>query len=586
MPTTRPATRPFNAGLLLRPSCQTHHATGAAHRARSRRSPVGGFVPSTIAFIVTLAAFAGAPSWAAPIIVDSSLAWEAGACTLESAVATAQTALDVEGCSWQGEPRIEIAVGSVALDSEIMVSGSVEIDGAGAVLQRAAPASLHRFFQVTGALELRRLVIVGGHHTTDGGGAVKVHASGLLTVSATTFSGNQTARAGGAILNQGQTIVQASEFLGNVAIWRGGAIHSSSGSLVVERSTLANNLALQFGGGAVSAESTSLTIENATVSANVAAWAGALDLLSGQADVNFSTFAENVALQANAANTLSIASGGTIEIARSVLQSDDSSRALCAGPVTSLDWNAASDASCDLNGAGDQESVPILLSDLVDHGGPTQVHVPLCNGWIAGACQSPLIDQFACDALPTASQPPRDQRDQMPRRVTLPSPHGYPETGPLCDIGAYESSCETTYWATPGEDQVVRFHREQSATSTDLLDNGACYAHELDFSASSGCSIRWEIYGGGLEITDIVFVDPACPHDCFEDPESCALSCAIAAPAGWTPVSPQPAGGFAMDVPCSASETLSSAYVVEYIDSQEPLSPLYWDPRMIDDPPI
>jgi len=328
------------------------------------------------------------------------------------------------------------------------------------------------------------------------------------------------------------------------------------------------------------------TIENSTFSANDASWGGALYQRAHSATVTFATFKDNTASAVAGGTTFYVDTGASLTLGRSALV-DDSLEDLCWGTVSSAGDNAATDTSCALTAAGDQQGIAILLSDLVDHGGPTEVHVPICDGFAGGVCQSPLLDRFACDDFPGTS-PSRDQRD-LYRQVSLPSPHGYPETGSSCDVGAYESGCQTVYWFNPSvrQEQVVRLHREQISGSAELLDNGACYAHELDFDeALSNCSLTWEIYGGFgfLDITDVIFLRDDCEVDCFTDPELCAQECDTAAPAGWFEAAQHPSGGFRYDVPSCADPSEMAPYVIEYQDLQT-LDFHYWDPRVYPEPP-
>ena len=123
-----------------------------------------------------------------------------------------------------------------------------------------------------------------------------------------------------------------------------------------------------------------------------------------------------------------------------------------------------------------------------------------------------------------------------------------------------------------------------------LLDNGACAGHPLFDEDPAGCSIGWLSQGARLTVEDIIFIDPACPHECFPDAELCAQTCAVASPAGWN-VDPAPSQGtFAFDVPGCEIPDGVWRYVIELKDQLIPMSPpIYWDPLTpvtVDDEPV
>lgn len=519
------------------------------------------------------------PAWPAPIVVDTTAATAPGACTLASAIGAAQLGADVEGCQWDGEATVDLSAGTYRVAGQITVSGNVAVNGNGATLERDDVTVQHRFFRVQGQLELHQLTLDGGHQSSGRGGAVKVSTGGTFSAYACTFSNNHADWSGGALYSLGTSSVTSSTFSSNVTNRKGGAIHAEGGSLSVTRSTFVGNDGTLDGGGVIYAE-IDVAIDNSTFSANSAQWGGAVYQKSGTATIVQSTFKDNVAQAIAGGSTFYLDTGATIEVGTSALV--DGADDLCWGTLTSLGDNAATDASCALTALNDQQNVAIPLSDLVDHGGVTQVHAPLCDS-TTGPCQSPLFERYDCD-----DQTAWDQRNQFPRHWSLTQPNGYPDTGARCDVGAYESSCQTVYWPVASQEQRVRLHRFQSSTSEELLDNGACYAHTLDFDDTlSGCSITWEIYGGALEVVDIVFItdQQTCAHDCFTDPDLCAQNCATSAPVGWIPASQQPAGAFQYDVPSCTPPTASFRYVVAYASSQTPQQIRHWDPRVNIDPP-
>ena len=103
---------------------------------------------------------------------------------------------------------------------------------------------------------------------------------------------------------------------------------------------------------------------------------------------------------------------------RSISSEDgNSATTACAGAVTSMGFNLATDTSCTLNQPGDRQNVPSGLGPLADNGGPTLTHLP--------AGTSLLVDGGTSQDCPGT-----DQRGRV-RPVGL-----------ACDIGAVEAGPE------------------------------------------------------------------------------------------------------------------------------------------------
>lgn len=106
-------------------------------------------------------------------------------------------------------------------------------------------------------------------------GALYLNASNTHEVSECHFTGN-FAGVGGAITNDGTTVVDSSSFVGNEAANLGGAIHQSNGtaSLLVRSSTISGNRASDAGGigqgnGLVRVSNSTITANDATAPAGV-----------------------------------------------------------------------------------------------------------------------------------------------------------------------------------------------------------------------------------------------------------------------------------------------------------------------------
>jgi len=132
-------------------------------------------------------------------------------------------------------------------------------------------------------------VTIGGSTSIDGGGLITISGGGTTQVFVVN-SGGTIALAnlavsygydgngmGGAILNEGTLTVSNSTFSGNDA-YNGGAIFNEGGTLTVTNSTFSGNSAhLDGGGGAISNDYGLLTVSNSTFSGNQAYNGGAID---------------------------------------------------------------------------------------------------------------------------------------------------------------------------------------------------------------------------------------------------------------------------------------------------------------------
>ena len=235
-----------------------------------------------------------------------------------------------------------------------------------------------------------------------------------LTVTNSTFTGNNADVAGGGIVNAGGSVTVAnSTFSGNSAGaigggGSGGGIFNASGSLTVTNSTFTGNSAVNgYGGGIHNADGAGpLTITNSTFTGNSADVAGGA-IISGAA---FAALLRNT-----------------------ILANGHSGRN-CSGSITDGGHNLDDGTSCGFSAAnGSLSSTDPQLdpAGLENNGGPTQT-VALCMAvGVPAGCTgaSPAID--AGDEAVCAAEPVNN-RDQ--RGVVRPG------TGHThCSIGAYEA---------------------------------------------------------------------------------------------------------------------------------------------------
>ncbi|HXF62729.1 MAG TPA: hypothetical protein VNK95_13990, partial [Caldilineaceae bacterium] len=127
-----------------------------------------------------------------------------------------------------------------------------------------------------GEATLRNVVVDGCVAETINGGAIRAGLGTTLTVEFGRFQNNRAKVTGGAIYNNGGTVVvRDTIFSSNRADGNGGAISQLGGSLTVERTLFTGNQAVQFGGAIHNGNGTA-TIINSTFSGNIADRGGAL----------------------------------------------------------------------------------------------------------------------------------------------------------------------------------------------------------------------------------------------------------------------------------------------------------------------
>ncbi len=214
---------------------------------------------------------------------------------------------------------------------------------------------------------------------------------------------------------------------------QGGGLYNHFGAFI-NRATFNNNRASQDGGGLFNDDVLSLT--NVTFSANSADQGGggiynvgSIALLNGTLYQNSAETAGGIYAEANSEFTLKY----------SILQNNGGN---CSGENASQGYNVVSDATCNLDGPEDRSETDAQLSDLADHGGFAQTHVP--------AAGSPAVDIGGTDCAFS------DQRGVL-RAVDAD------KNGSLaCDSGAVEvvsagyiGFSQNTYMVNEADGQVV-----------------------------------------------------------------------------------------------------------------------------------
>ncbi len=275
---------------------------------------------------------------------------------------------------------------TITVTSTKIISADTTIDG-GSVVTISGGGTVMVFI-VAGAgvtLALDNVTISGGNSVGAGGAIFNSRAT--LTVTNSTFSGNNAASVGdgGAIFNNGGTVtVTNSTFSGNSASRTGGAIfNTSGGTLTVTNSTFSNNSAATDGGAILDNSGTS-TVTNSTFTGDNAGHdGGAIFNNSGSPTVTNSTFSGNSA--ATDGGAIFNGSTLTVTVTNSIL-ANSTSGGNCSvsdrgGPITDGGHNIDDGGTCGFTGTNCATTTgtsfcktdPLLdPAGLANNGGPTQ----------------------------------------------------------------------------------------------------------------------------------------------------------------------------------------------------------------------
>ncbi len=134
------------------------------------------------------------------------------------------------------------------------------------------------------------------HQSTGNGGAISNLSGSMAGIYNSVFSNNSAISSGGAISNSGLMVVELSRFNGNSASVEGGAIDNNN-ILTVDRSTFVSNIASSNGGAIKSSNASGkLTLAESTLNSNIAlGWGGGIYAPNGELTVYNSTLANNSA---------------------------------------------------------------------------------------------------------------------------------------------------------------------------------------------------------------------------------------------------------------------------------------------------
>ena len=349
-------------------------------------------------------------------VCDASATTAGQQCTLRAAVreANVNTALD----------QINLPAGTFPLNSQVAVTSTVEIDGAGARTTAITGGSLSFAGACTGGVAGLCSADLSDLTVRSGGGVTSRSHLGLTRVTVrdntkgpstgmAPFGGGVFVGAVGAVVSSNLTIAD-STISGNRVVgfpsflpngMGGGVAIVSTGTVTVTNTTVVGNTATGEDalGGGIGFQMANVSVRSSTIDGNTAT--ATVDLASG--GNLYRTVADDMPQPGTLVLTDSIVSGGSVG-GPGINEGQNCS----TGAVTSQTGrNIDSGASCGL-AAPSLSSTDPMLGALGDIGGPTDVRLP--------AESSPAFNA-ALGTCPAADQ----------RGVTRPQ-------GSACDIGAVE----------------------------------------------------------------------------------------------------------------------------------------------------
>ncbi|WP_339727087.1 peptidylprolyl isomerase [uncultured Gimesia sp.] len=279
--------------------------------------------------------------------------------------------------------------------------------------------------------------VVSQNMVSEGSGGGVYQIQGLLTVTGSTFLGNQTgtssASGGGVYATETTTSITDSTFHDNRSVTSGGGLIQNLGVLSVRNSTFSENQA-QFGsGGGIYTSANTVSVLNSTISGNTASQNGGgifffdeVNFSSGTID--HSTIAANHATMDgggfNAQSITIITANNTIIADNTAGNGTDDGVGNLNGSYSLIENTNGLDLSASTNYITGQD--PGLLP-LADNGGLTQTHA-LSSGSIAIDAGDPAFD-------PNTFTPALTLDQNGSARVA----DGNNDTVSLVDIGAYEA---------------------------------------------------------------------------------------------------------------------------------------------------
>ena len=285
-----------------------------------------------------------------------------------------------------------------AAANDFDITDALQINGVGSGASIIDANSVHRAFQITGAVSvtMRDLSIRNG--LTDsasglGGGIFMQDAT--LDLQRVALINNVATYGGGGITNEGGTLTMTDVLIANNSAdgYGGGLQVSSGGTATMNRGAIVNNHSNDQGGGVYIYSGGSVALTNVTISGNSAVTKG------GGINTRRDTTLQNVTL---ANNSASVGAGifqengpaFLVTATNSIIANNTGGNS--NKPLTSGTYNIDSDGTAGLTGAGNQNNVNPLLGALQNNGGLTPTHALLTG--------SPALNSGTTNGAPTVDQ--------------------------------------------------------------------------------------------------------------------------------------------------------------------------------------
>lgn len=402
---------------------------------------------------------------------------------------------------------------------DLDITGDLALVGAGADTTVVDGNRLDRVFHVFSAtVQINGVTIQNGNSGASSGGGIRNESAAALTLANVTVMNNTTLGNGGGIYNLGVLAVTDSAVLTNTSTLTntggGGGIYTNTGgTAALINVTLSGNQAKNNGGGILSRGT--LMLNNVTLTNNTA-------------DSDASNTGDGGGMRRGA---------GTVNLKNTIIagnfdNSGATKRSDCSGTLVSQGYNLlGNNTGCNLSPTtGDligTSSSPInpLLGPLQNNGGSTFTHglLPGSPAIDAGSPASPGAGGNACAAT--------DQRG-----VSRPQ-------GPVCDIGAYETSALTVQFSSSS---FSVGEAASAVTITATLSAASTGTVTVNYATSSGTALAGTDYvaaTGTLTFTagstTAAFTVPILDDALGEPDETIALT--LSNPVNATLGSPNPA---------------------------------------------
>ncbi len=361
-----------------------------------------------------------------------------GVCAAAGGVCTLRAAI-IEANALAGGPHtINVPAGHYILtipgrDEEDGLTGDLDIL-AGMTIHGAGPAStvvdadgLDRVFHIIyGTVTIDGMTIRGGNvlnPVKPWGGGLRVEAN--LTLRNVVVTGNRANMGGGIDHAVGTLVIDGSTISENVASdyglysTQGGGLNAQLAAITITNSTISGNVSSISGGG-LSISGGTLNMTNVTLSGNAQGGLSENNTVTTLTNVTILDSLERSGLVHGSYNGTHTLTLRNTVVAKTTYEGNCN---ISSGTLVSQGGNLDSDGSCHLPASGNLTGVDPRLGPLTLNGGPTATHAPLPG--------SPVLDAGAPSGCPAT-----DQRG-------VPRPQGG-----RCDIGAVEIQPGASFSAT------------------------------------------------------------------------------------------------------------------------------------------